>query len=299
MAFKLRSPFGLTVPETKLIDEDDSKTISRNSPETKEVGNSANSLKSSGPAQPKTEEEKKPEETKDETTNADGVTQDESTPNSPKANFDSLIEDAGENKNDNQELRDRIENSSNPREKARREAKLKKKQRRQKKAAENIKTKSEAKENDPLRKAREQKKAKIKEIKAENKNERRSEKAKTILQKAGIEQEEESPTTYTPSAMDLEDNSDVKGSIKDGMDMAKGAGASPAEYKPNRAGAPLNRNQLQMAPTLNTYKQSHSGATTALQMQGIAMSPESPAEMNAGFVELPEDVQEKILKNDK
>jgi hypothetical protein len=37
MAFKLRSPFGLTVPETKLIGEDDSKTISQNAPETKKV----------------------------------------------------------------------------------------------------------------------------------------------------------------------------------------------------------------------------------------------------------------------
>lgn len=297
MAFKLKSPFGLTVPETKLIGEEDSETISQNAPETKKVtkDNSANSLKSSGPEQPKAKDDKKP----DEQINADGVKQDESTPDSPKERFDSLIEDSGKNKNDNQELRDRIESSSNPREKARREAKLKNKQRRQNKAADRITAKSEAKENDPLREAKDKKKAKIKEIKAENKNKRRSEKAKTILQKAGIEQEEESPTTYTPSAMDLEDNSDVEGAIKDGMDMAKGAGESPAEYKPNRAGAPLNRNQLQMAPTLKTYKQSHSGATTALQMQSIAMSPDSPAEMNAGFVELPKDVQENILKNDK
>ena len=366
MAFKLRSPFpntederGMRVSQVNLS----GGTVGRNNTGEKasSTGGSANDLEISGGEQP--------EGNTEETTNADGVTTGETTEVKKTTGIEELRADAAE-PDYNRGLNERIENASNVREEARLKARLKRRERRQENAADRINKKSEARENDPLRDAREQVNEKAAAIKAENKLTRRSERAKTKLQKAGIESGGEEPVEdTTPTQQELEDkvgaeiseqiandpdliaeqrdeDERVHVEMRDRLyDMAQEDGSpaqavgtiasmaapiikkaavgaitnkmqekmeSPNNFKPNRAGGPLNRNQLQMAPTLKTYKQSHSGATAALQMQNIAQAPleydppkgpKPPAStlssIKAAHTIKPKPVKKKKKKNNK
>jgi len=237
----------------------------------------------------------------------------------------------------NANLKRRIDEASNAREKQRRENRLERKEERQETSAKKKKAKHDSKMNNPAKKARKLVKAKNQETRLAEKKKRQQERAKTIMKKNfGSEENakefeesltnEGAPTNYMASAMDLQDNSDVEGAMEKAKKAAptKAVGAiaslaapiikqaavgaignkmqemmeSPNTYKPNRAGGPLNRNQLQMSPILKTYKQSHTGAVGMMKMQNIAQDA-GPANMNEGFESLPDDVQDKILKNDK
>lgn len=326
MAFKLRAPF------LNKEDEEENKVLL-------DPGEVIRQEKSDeqGPTVPSANILTNPEVNINTDENADGVdvttVENEDNPNS----LDKLKEEIDPEKGFNSNLKRRIDEASNAREKQRRENRLERKEERQETSAKKKKAKHDSKMDNPAKKARKLVKAKNQETRLAEKKKRQQERAKTIMKKNfGSEENakefeesltsEGAPTNYMASAMDLQDNSDVEGAMEKAKKGAptKAVGAiaslaapiikqaavgaisnkmqekmeSPNNYKPNRAGGPLNRNELQMSPVLKTYKQSHSGAVGMMKMQNIAQDP-GPANMNEGFEALPDDVQDKILKNNK
>ena len=316
MAFKLRAPFLNTEDEEEnkgLLSTGEVTYAEKSDKQGPEVP-SANILKT-------TDIDIKPENVKEDV-NAEGVENTTVENEDDKDSLDKLKEEIDPEKGFNSNLKRRIDEASNAREKQRRENRLERKEERQETSAKKKKAKHDSKMNNPAKKARKLVKAKNQETRLAEKKKRQQERAKTIMKKNfGSEENakefeesltsEGAPTNYMASAMDLQDNSDVEGAMEKAKKAAptKAVGAiaslaapiikqaavgaisnkmqekmeSPNTYKPNRAGGPINRNQLQMSPVLKTYKQSHTGAVGMMKMQNIAQ--------DAG--------QDKTLKNDK
>lgn len=237
--------------------------------------------------------------------NADGVENTETESEEPSA-IDNFISDNDETEGvvQNQFLKERIGKARNERQKARLEGKLERREDRQERAADRIRSKQEERMNNPAKAARRLVRDKIRDERSEERTNRREQRAQTKIQnnlgknaanefmqqrlEDKVGKDVTSQMANDPDLMAEDDNVIIEDITMD----------SPQQYKPNRAGRSKQSGVLMTSPVLKSHKQSHKGAVGMMKMQSIAQDL-GPVNMNAGFEALPDDVQDKILKNDK